>query len=209
MFTVNGALAGDNMGRVIIYSIFLALFSAITVSGAVLSSAVPDNNESPHRLDTSNERTSQRYHLVTLPSTNRKRVDAMCIRFLSLIPKAMLIPKTEERTVYRLVANTFDKLESAKKRKVELSQHGIATFVIANDSGYSVIAGSHFIEALALEEQKILASKNITSTILELRLPLKQWLMKSTESFAIRDAVNMAGRLAKTGVITTLEPAAD
>jgi hypothetical protein len=197
------------MGRVIIYSIFLALLSAITVSSTALSSDIPDDNDLPHSLDTPNERTSQRYHLVTLPSTNRKRVDAMCLRFLSLIPKAMLIPKTEERTVYRLVANTFDKLESAKKRKTELSRHGIATFVVANDARYSVIAGSQFTEALALEEQKILASNNITTTILELRLPLKQWLMKSTESFAIRDAINMAGRLAKIGVITTLEPAAD
>jgi len=146
---------------------------------------------------------------MTLPSTNRKKVDAMCIRFLSLVPKAMLIPKTEEKTVFRLVANTFDKLESAKKRKSELSQLGIATFVAVNDAGYSVISGSHFSEALALEEQKNLAAKNITATILELRLPLKQWQMKSTESFAIRDAVTMAGRLAKAGVITTLQPAAD
>jgi hypothetical protein len=72
-----------------------------------------------------------------------------------------------------------------------------------------VIAGSQLTEALAVAEQKRLARNNISTMILALRLPLKQWQMKSTESFSIRDAVTMAGKLAKIGVITTIEQTAD
>jgi len=39
-------------------------------------------------------------------------------------------------------------------------------------------------------------------------MPLKQWQMKSTESFPIRDAVIIANKLAGMGVITTIEQAA-
>lgn len=196
------------MVKVSVNSIILALISAITVSGPALSAAIPDNNETPHTLDASNEQNQLQYRLVTLPSTNKKRVDAMCIRFLSLIPKAMLIPKTAERTVYRLIANTFDSIEPAKKRKAELAQHCESPFIVSSDHGYSVIAGSQLTEMLAVAEQKRLAAENISTTILELRLPLKQWQMKSTKSFTIRDAVILASRLARIGVITTIEPAA-
>jgi hypothetical protein len=189
-------------------SIILVLISAVTVSGTALPATIPDTNEPVNKLDTSKERNPLQYHLVSLPSTNKKRVDTMCIKFLYVIPKAMLTPKTAERTVYRLVANTFDTLESAKKRKAELLQRCESPFVLKSNQGYSVIAGSQLTEALAVAEQKRLASKNISVTILELRLPLKQWQMRSTESFTIRDAVIMASKLAKAGVITTLEPSA-
>jgi len=197
------------MVKVTIYTMIIVLLSAIAVSATALSAAIPDGNETARQLDAAIRSTSHKYHLVTLPSTNKKRVDAMCIRFLSVIPKAMLIPKTEERTVYRLVAKTFDKIESAKKRKAELSQHRESPFLAVNENGYSVVVSSQLSETLALAEQKRLAGKNITTSILELRLPLKQFQMRSNESFAIRDAVSLAARLAKIGVITTLEPTAD
>jgi len=184
----------------------LVLIFALTVSGTALSAPFPDYNESAHKPDTSNERTPLQYHLVTLPSPNKKKVDAMCLRFLSLIPKAMLIPETVESTVYRLVADTYDTIASAKKRKAELLHHCESPFVVKSDQGYSVVAGSQLTEALAVTEQKRLAGKNISTAILELRLPLKQWQMKSSEGFNIRDAVIMAGKLAKIGVITTIEP---
>ncbi len=199
---------GGGMVKVAVCSILLVLGFVVSVCGTALSSSIPTSTETTRPLDTAIEGTPGTYHLVTVPSTNKTKVDAMCIKFLSLIPKAMLIPKTEERTVYRLVANTFDRLESAKKRKAELSRQGIATFIVTDDTGYAVIAGSHVTGTLALEEQKQLAAKNITASIRELRVPLKEWQMKSTESFSIRDAVIMAGRLAKLGVITTLQPAA-
>ena len=142
-----------------------------------------------------------------LHAANKKRVDAMCLKYLSLVPKAMLKHKTTENTVYRLIVDTFDKIESAKKRKAELLQHCESPFVLKRDQGYVVIASSQLTEASALEEQQRLAGKNISTTILELRLPLKKWQMKSAESFNIRDAVTMASRLAKIGVITILEPA--
>ncbi len=132
----------------------------------------------------------------------------MCLKFLSLIPKAMLVPKTEESTVYRLIADTFYSIEPTKKRKAELMRHCESPFVLKNDQGYLVIAGSQLTEALALAEQKRLADKRISTTIIKLTLPLKQWQMKSTESFPIRDAVIMANKLAKLGVITTIEQAA-
>jgi len=132
----------------------------------------------------------------------------MCIRFLSLIPKAMLIPKTEESTVYRLIAGTFDSLETAKKRRAELLRHCESPFVVKNNQGYAVIAGSQLTKTLAVAEQNRMAAKHISTTILELRVPLKQWQMKSTESFTIRDAVVLASKLTGIGVITTIEPAA-
>jgi hypothetical protein len=193
------------MVKVSVKSLIFMLISAVTVSATALP-ALPDTSETIQKLDISNEGNPPLYHLVTLPSTNKKRVDAMCIKFLYVIPKAVLTPKTAERTVYRLVANTFDTIESAKKRKAELRQHCESPFVLKSDQGYSVIAGSQLTEALAAAEQKRLAAKNISTTILELMLPLKQWQMKSTESFTIRDAVIMASRLAKVGVITTIEP---
>jgi hypothetical protein len=195
------------MVKVSVKSLIFMLISAVTVSATALP-ALPDTSETIQKLDISNEGNPSLYHLVTLPSTNKKRVDAMCIKFLYVIPKAVLTPKTAERTVYRLVANTFDTIESAKKRKAELLQHCESPFVLKSNQGYSVIAGSQLTEALAAAEQKRLAAKNISTTILELRVPLKQWQMKSTESFTIRDAVIMASKLAKVGVITTIEPTA-
>jgi hypothetical protein len=202
-------MAGGEMVKVIIYSICLVLIFAVSGSTAAESSALPDRGETTDTVDGLKRNSSNYYRLMTLPSTNRKKVDAMCIRFLSLIPKARLIPTTEERTVYRLVAGTFATIESAKKRKAELAQHGGSPFVVGDDTGYSVIAASQLTESLALAEQQRLAARKITTTIRELRLPLKEWQMKSNESFVIRDAVILAGRLAKIGVITILEPAAD
>jgi hypothetical protein len=199
-------LAGGEMVKVSVSSIFFVLISVITVSGTALSATIPDNKETAHTLVTSHAGNPLHYHLVTLSSTNRKRVDAMCIKFLSLIPKAMLTPKTAERTVYRLIANTYDTIESAKKRKGELLLHCESPFVVKNTGGYSVVAGSQLTETLAVAEQKRLAGKNISTTIAELRLPLKQWQLKSTESFTIRDAVIMASKLAKIGVIATIAP---
>ena len=193
------------MVRVSINSIILLAFYIIAVSGIALSATISDFKEAPHKLEASTEPNSLQYHLMTVPSTNKKRVDAMCIKFLSLIPKARLIPKTEESTVYRLIVDTFETIEPTKKRKAELLRHCESPFVMKSDRGYTVIAGSQLTETLAVAEQKRLASKNISTTILELRLPLKQWQMKSTESFNIRDAVNMASKLAKIGVITTIE----
>lgn len=196
------------MVKVIGYSVFIVLIFAASDSGSAQSSTIPDSTEMAHKPHAPSESNLQKYHLVSLPSTNKKRVDVMCTRFLSLIPKAMLIPKTEERTIYRLIAKTFDTIESAKKLKTKLLQQCESPFVVKNDHGFTVIASSQLTEASALAEQKRLARKNIPTTILELRLPLKQWQMNSTESFTIRDAVIMASRLAKIGVITTLEPAA-
>jgi len=196
------------MGKVSVNSIILALISAMIVSGPALSATIPDSIETAQTHDSSNEQNPFHYHLVTLPSTNKKRIDAMCIRFLSLIPKAMLIPITAESTVYRLIAGTFDSIESAKKRKAELLHHCESPFVVKNNQGYAVIAGSQLTETLAVAEQKRLAAKHISTTILELRVPLKQWQMKSTESFTIRDAVTLASKLTRIGVITTIEPVA-
>lgn len=194
------------MGKVSVNSILILLICVITVSGTALSATIPDHKETV--INTPNERDPLHYHLVTLPTPNKKRVDAMCLKFLSLIPKAMLIPKTSESTVYRLIANTFDTSESAKKRKAELVKYCESPFVVRSEQGYCVIAGSQLTETLAVAEQKRLAGKNIQTTILELRLTLKEWQMKSTESFNIRDAVIMASRLAEIGVLTTIEPTA-
>jgi len=188
--------------------ILLVPVFVVSICGTARSSSIPASAETSQPLETAIERTPDTYHLVTAPSINKKKVDAMCIKFLSLIPKAMLIPKTEERAVFRLVANTYDRLESAKKRKAELSHHGMDTFIVVDDTGYSVIAGSHVTETLALEEQRQLAARNVTATIREQTVPLKEWQMKSTQSFTIREAVIMANKLAKLGVITTLVPAA-
>jgi hypothetical protein len=196
------------MVRVSVNLIVYVLIFAIIVSGTASSASIPDNKEAVNRFDNSSERNPLQYHLVTLPSTNKKRVDAMCIRYLSLIPKAMLIPKTAESTVYRLIANSFDSIDSAKKRKAELLRYCETPFVVKSDQGYTVIAGSQLTGALAVAEQKRLADKNISTTILELRVSLKQWQMKSAESFDIRDAVIMANKLAKAGVIAIIEPTA-
>jgi hypothetical protein len=179
----------------------------IIISGTALSATIPDDKDTSQTFETSGERSQPQYHLVTLPSTNKKRIDAMCIKFLSLIPNAMLIPKTVESSVYRLIADSFDTIELAKKRKTELMRQCESPFVVKNNQGYSVIAGSQLTETLAVAEQKRLAAKNISTTIVELRMPLKQRRMQSTGSFTIRDAVIMASRLAKIGVITSIEPA--
>jgi hypothetical protein len=202
------SIGGGSMVRILINSMIVILIATVTFSGTALSATVQEMTGAPDALETSSERNQPLYNLVTLPSTNKKRVDAMCLRFLSLLPKAKLIPETSERRVYRLVAKTYDTIEPAKRRKAELLPHCESPFVLKNDYGYTVIAGSQLTEALAVAEQKRLAAKNISTAIVELRLPLKQWRMKSTESFTIRDAVIMASRLAKIGVITTLEPAA-
>jgi hypothetical protein len=131
----------------------------------------------------------------------------MSLQFLSLIPRAKLIPKTEENTVYRLVANTYDTIGPARKRAKELSHACESPFVTTEASGYSVIAGSQLTEALALAEKERLAARNIPTEIYELRVPLRKWQMKSSESFSVREAVTLAGKLSKCGVITTLEPA--
>jgi hypothetical protein len=197
------------MIKVSVNSIIPVLISAIIFSGTALSATIPDKKESAYTLDTSNVQNQLKYHVVTLPSTNTKRVNAMSIKFLSLIPKAMLIPKTSEHTVYRLVANTFDSFELSKKRKTELLQQCESPFIVKSNDGYSVIASSQLTETLAGLEHKILAGKNIPTTIVELKLPLKQWQMRSTESFDIRVAVSLASKLAKIGVITTIVPADD
>ena len=129
----------------------------------------------------------------------------MCIKFLSLIPKARLIPKTVESTVYRLITDTFETVDPAKKRKAELLRFCESPFVMKSDAGYTVIAGSQLTETLAMEEQMRLVSKNISTTIRELRLPLKHWQMKSSESYNLRDAVDLASKLVRIGVITTIE----
>jgi hypothetical protein len=197
------------MGKASVNLIIVLLIYALTTSGTAISATISDAKETARKLDISDERNPLHYHLVTLPSTNKKRVDAMCITFLSLIPKAMLIPKTSENIVYRLITNTYDTIESAKKHKAELLRHCESPFVVKSKQGYTVIAVSQMTEALAVAEQKRLAGKNISTTILELRLPLKQWQMKSAESFSIRDAVIMASKLARVGVTTTIEQTDD
>ena len=197
------------MGKASVNSIIFVLISTFTISGMAISATISDAKETARKLDIPDERNPRHYHLVTLPSTNKKRVDAMCIRFLSLIPKAMLIPKTSENIVYRLIINTFDTIESARKHKAELLRHCESPFVVKSNQGYTVIAGSQLTEVLAVAEQKRLAGKNISTTILELKLPLKQWQMKSAESFSIRDAVIMASKLARVGVTTTIEQTDD
>jgi hypothetical protein len=183
------------------------LLLALAVAGSRPAWAEPaqDSQQSAQKQALTNELNLPRYHLVTPPSTNKKRVDAMCIRFLSQIPKAKLIPKTEEVTVYRLVENVFDTAEAARKRKVELLRHCESPFVLKSDQGYTLVAGSQLTEALALEEQKRLAARKITTKIQELKLPLRQWQMQSAESFTVRDAVGLASRLAEKGVVTTIE----
>jgi len=51
-----------------------------------------------------------------------------------------------------------------------------------------------------------LAAKKIVTTIHELRVALKEWQMRSEESFCLRDAVHIAAKLSELGVVTTLEP---
>jgi hypothetical protein len=199
-------LEGGVMFKFKVCSIFLILILTNSVGSIALSSTIPNSTETANKLDASTESNIHKYYLVTLPSTNKKRVDSMCIKFLSLIHKAKLIPKTEERTIYRLITDKYVNIESAKRLKAELLKQCETPFVIKNDNGYSVVASSQLTENFALAEQKRLASKNIPTTILVLSLPLKQWQMKTTESFNIRDAVLMASRLAKIGVIATLEP---
>jgi hypothetical protein len=114
-------------------SIIIVLSCAITVSSTALSATIPEIKGTAQKLDTSNVWNPRHYHVVTLPSTNMRRVDGMCLNFLSLIPKAMLIPSTAERTVYRLVANTYDTIESAKKGKSKLAQHCEFPFVVKNN----------------------------------------------------------------------------
>jgi len=189
-------------------SIILLLFSVVSFNATALSAEISDNKDAIDKIETIDQLPPVQHRLVTLPSTNKKRVDAMCIKFLSLVPKAMLVPKTEESTVYRLIADTYDSIEPTKKRKAELMRYCESPFVLKNDHGYSVIAGSQLTEALALAEQKRLAGKHISTTIIKLTMPLKQWQMKSTGSFPIRDAVIIANKLAGMGVITTIEQAA-
>jgi hypothetical protein len=150
--------------------------------------------------------SSVRYRLATLPSINRKKVDAMCLRFLSLIPKAMLIPRSRERTVYRLVTDNYDTLEAAKRRKAELSHYSEEPFILKENASYYVVVGSFSTEESAQVEQRRLADKRITTSVVERTLFLKHWQMKSTESYSIRDAVIMASKLSKAGVTTVLEP---
>ena len=197
------------MNKVSVNLMIFLLISVLIISGTALSATIPDNNETAEELYTVRERNSLQYYLVTLPTTNKKRVDAMCLKFLSVIPKAILVPKVSESNVYRLITDTFDTLESAKKRKAELRYCCESPFVLKNDHGYSVIAGSQLTETLAVAEQKRLAGKNISTTILELRLPLKEWQMRNAESFDIREAVIMASKLAEIGVMTTIEATAD
>lgn len=191
-----------------VYLIIIVQIFAISVSGTALSATIPDDTEREHTLDISHTGNPLHYHLVTVPSINQKRVDTICIKFLSLIPKARLIPNISEGTVYRLIANRFDNLESAKKRKAELMKQNESAFIVKGNQGYTVIVASHLSTTLAVEEQNRLAGKHIATTILELRIPLKQWQMKSTESFTIRDAVFLANMLANMGVTTTIEPTA-
>jgi hypothetical protein len=205
-----GLLAvGVDMDRFSINSMVLALIYVLTFSGTAFSATKPDSQVAAGVADESTDRAPIQYRLMTLSSTNKKRVDAMCVKFLTIIPKAMLIPHTTESTVYRLLANTYDTIELAKKRKAELLRYSESPFVVKNNQGYSVVAGSQLTETLALAEQKKLAGNDISSTIQELRLPLKRWQMKSTESYTIRDAVLLASKLAKIGVIAIIVPATE
>lgn len=179
------------MLRLKVSSLILVLVSALTVGAAELPA-------SAQKL--------ARYHVVTVPATNKKRVDAMCIRYLSVIPKAKLIPKASETTVYRLIATTHDTLPAAKKRRNDLLPYGESPFVMTTSYGYSVVVGSQLTEALAEAERQRLAAKNIVTTIHELRVALKEWQMRSEESFSLRDAVHIAAKLSELGVVTTLEP---
>jgi hypothetical protein len=183
------------------------LIAAVTFSDTARSAPFPAKAGATDTPDATSAGDKPRYNLVTLPSTNKKRVDAMCIRFLSLLPKAKLIPETTERRVYRLEAGTYDRIEPARKRKAQLLPHCESPFVLKNDHGYTVIAASQLSEELAVAEQKRLAARSIPTTVVELRLSLKQWRMKSAESFTIREGVIMANRMARIGVTTTLEPA--
>lgn len=202
-----GRFAAKGMGKILLTTTLSVFCAAIMFCGSAHSAGTPKISESAQVLDSSNERNPLRYHLVTVPSTNRHRVNAMSLQFLSLIPRAKLIPKTEENTVYRLVANTYDTIGPARKRVKELSHACESPFVTTEESGYAVIAGSQLTEALALAEKERLAAKNIPTEIYELRVPLRKWQMKSSESFSVREAVTLAGKLSKCGVITTLEPA--
>lgn len=197
------------MVKVLVNSMIIVLISVASVFGSATSAAIPDTAETAHTPDTSNERNLPLYHLATLPSTNKKRVDAMCIKFLSLIPKAKLVPATAENTVYRLIADTFDTLDPAKKRTAELKRFCESPFVLKTGHGYTVIAASHMTGPSAAAEQRRLAARNIPTTIAEVRVPLKKWQMRSSESFTIREAVSKASALSKIGVTTTLEPSAD
>ncbi len=183
-------LGGRGMVRASLYFLFVILCTAITVSGA----DVPAGGD------------PLQYRVVSVPSTNKKRIDAMCIRYLSVIPKAKLVPKTSETTVYRLIANAYDSLAAAKKRTAELRPYGESPFVMSTSQGYSVVVGSQLTKELAVAEQKRLARKNIATTVLELQVPLKEWQMRSEQSFNLRYAVSVASKLAELGVTTTLEP---
>ena len=183
-------------------AVLIVLMYAISAGETVRTAEGSVRNGTP--LDVGNQ---SRYRIVTVPSPNKKRIDAMCFKYLSLIPKAKLIPKTSETTVYRLVANTYDTLEQARRRKSEI-KIGETPFVMTSEHGFSVIVGSQLTVELAQAEQKRLAVKNISTTILEMRVPLKQWYMKSDEAFDLRHAVVVASKLAAAGVVTILEPAA-
>ena len=186
--------------------ILLCLLLIGCVSAASAQPA-KEGGEVLRELHASIERTSVTYHLSTIPSPNRKKVDAMCLRYLGILPKAVLIPKNEERTVYRLIAGTFDTVSEAKKRRNELAGRIDSPFVINDGGKYSVVVASHLTEALAGMEQVQLAARGIDAAVKTQRINLKLWQMKSIESFKLRDAVDLTGKMAVVGVTTLLEPA--
>lgn len=123
----------------------------------------------------------------------------------SEIPRSEVVSKNENKVYYRLVVGCFNDIGSAKKLNAELSRKSIPSFITLSRKKYSVIASSHLSEQYALEEQKLLADKNVRSSIIKTTRSLPYWQIRSIDTYEIREAVYTASIMTMKDLITTVE----
>lgn len=145
------------------------------------------------------------YRLVTAPSPKREEVEAVLEKVRAEVPRAEIIKVPGEKLYYRLVAGHFNDAASALRLRSDLAKRNITSYILQSKNRYRVIVSAHVSKEYAREEQRQLASKNITCSIVTYNQPLLNWRISSVDTFELRDAVYAASIMTSKDVVTTIE----
>lgn len=190
--------------------LLLLLFSLpLPVEGAMAPVDSPaDFGSSQHASAASG--SSSVYSVVTPATLNKKKTETTLKKLQSAVPGAEIKDELKERNFYRLVVKCFNSLSPAKSLQTDLLKLSKSTFIIQTNNSYCVAAGSQLNHDAALAEQKQLAKKHISATIVKLTLPLPHWQVKLGDYSALRDAIIAANNLSNNSdtaaLIKVVEP---
>lgn len=122
------------------------------------------------------------------------------IQQAGLVPVVMDGPK-QEREVIRLQLGEFKDLQSAQDTLIQLQNTHSGGFILKNEArNYEAFAGSFFTMAAAEEEQKRLATKNISLKLKKVSVALPTFLLTAGSFSSRATAQEAANQLQQQGL---------